>query len=152
ACGGRADREARLDDAVPPGDLPRPPGVPCPATGLRGLHAGFDVPVVRDRPDRSACGGEAVGGGARGGGGRPRGCRGVIRRAVASFAAAGLVLAAAACGGSPSGGSVGAGTCLGAATEPAAPFPPATDPGPMDLSVGSEPLAGSGAPTSSGAP
>ena len=41
-------------DSEPPGDLPRPPRVPCPQAGLRGVRAGQGLPVLRDRADRSA--------------------------------------------------------------------------------------------------
>ena len=53
ARGRGAVRTARLDDAVAPGDLPRPAGLPRPQAGLRGLHAGQALPVVRHRPDRA---------------------------------------------------------------------------------------------------
>ena len=46
--------------AEPPGDLPRPAGVPCPQAGLRRLRAGQGLPVVRHRADRPA-GRRAVG-------------------------------------------------------------------------------------------
>ena len=48
----RADPEAGLDDAVAPGDLPRPPGLPRPQARLRGLPAGRGLPVLRAGPDR----------------------------------------------------------------------------------------------------
>ncbi len=52
----RAVREARLDHAVAPGDLPRPPGLPRPQAGLRGLHARADCarPTAPGRPTRRA--------------------------------------------------------------------------------------------------
>ena len=54
ACGRRADRAQRVDPAEPPGDLPRPPRLPCPQAGLRRLRAGQGLPVLRRRADRSA--------------------------------------------------------------------------------------------------
>ena len=44
--------QARLDDAEPPPDLARPPGLPREEAGLRCLHGGALVPVVRRRADR----------------------------------------------------------------------------------------------------
>ena len=54
---GRARRRrpraaAGVDAVQPPDDLPRPPGLPRPQAGLRGLRPGPLVPVVRHRPDR----------------------------------------------------------------------------------------------------
>ena len=49
----QAHRAARLDDAVAPGDLPWPPGLPRPQAGLRRVPAGPRLPVLRRRPDRS---------------------------------------------------------------------------------------------------
>ena len=49
----RALRAARLDHALAPGDLPRPAGLPRPKAGLRRLHAGQALPVLRDRADRA---------------------------------------------------------------------------------------------------
>ncbi len=67
-----------LDHAVPPGDLPRSPGVPRPQAGLRRLHARARLPVLRHRPDRPGGRGQAAQGPAGGragrGGARPGGC------------------------------------------------------------------------------
>ena len=43
-----------VDAAQPPGDLPRPPGLPRQEAGLRGVRAGQGLPVVRRwaRPTR----------------------------------------------------------------------------------------------------
>src|ERR1700743_3843650 len=41
-----------MDDPVPPGDLPRPPGVPRQEARLWRMPAGRPVPVVRRRTDR----------------------------------------------------------------------------------------------------
>ena len=54
--------------------------------GLRRVHAGEDVPVLRHRRDRSARGGEAAEGSARGRAGRPR-RRGAVRSAASEAAA-----------------------------------------------------------------
>src|SRR5690606_35819297 len=48
----------------PPGDLPRPAGVPCPQAGLRGMRAGQGLSVLRHRAHRSAAG-RATGQGTR---------------------------------------------------------------------------------------
>ena len=45
----RAHRAQRVDAAEPPGDLSRPPGLPRPQAGLRGMRAGQGLPVVRHR-------------------------------------------------------------------------------------------------------
>ena len=42
--------EAGLDDRVPPGDLPRPAGLPRPQAGVRGVHARRGLPGLRHRP------------------------------------------------------------------------------------------------------
>ena len=84
--------QARLDDRVAPGDLPRPAGVPRPQARLRRLHPRRRLPVLRHRPDRPRRGrgagqGPVAGAAARHGrhrrrrGPRPRGRRGP-RRAV----------------------------------------------------------------------
>ena len=44
--------QARLDDAQPPPDLARPPGLPRQEAGLRRLPGRALVPVVRRGPDR----------------------------------------------------------------------------------------------------
>ena len=51
--------QARLDDALPPHDLPRPAHLPRPPAGLRRLSGGRTVPLLRDRRDRSAAGRQA---------------------------------------------------------------------------------------------
>ena len=55
----RAGAQARLDDRVAPGDLPRPPGLPRPQAGLRRVHARAPTarptapaPPTRCRPPR----------------------------------------------------------------------------------------------------
>ena len=50
----RALREARLDDAQPPPDLARPPGLPRAEARVRRLPGRALVPVVRRGPDRPA--------------------------------------------------------------------------------------------------
>ena len=57
---------------VPPDHLPRPPGLPRPQAGLRRVHAGALVPVVRYRPDRPGRGRKAAQGTAGRRAGRPR--------------------------------------------------------------------------------
>ena len=49
----RAGAQARLDDRVAPGDLPRAAGLPRSQAGLRRLHPGRRVPGLRHRPHRS---------------------------------------------------------------------------------------------------
>src|SRR3712207_7629000 len=44
--------QARVDHVQPPGDLPRPAGLPRQEGGLRRVRPGPVVPVVRHRPDR----------------------------------------------------------------------------------------------------
>ena len=59
ARGRRAVPQARLDDAQPPPDLARPPGLPRPEPRLRRLPGRALVPVVRRGADRPGAGGEA---------------------------------------------------------------------------------------------
>ena len=51
---GELIERKRVDRPEPPGDLPRPPRVPCPQAGLRRVRAGQGLPVLRDRADGSA--------------------------------------------------------------------------------------------------
>ena len=59
ARGRRAVPQARLDDAQPPPDLARAPGLPRQEAGLRRLPGRALVPVVRRGPDRPGRGGRA---------------------------------------------------------------------------------------------
>src|SRR5262249_35124177 len=51
--GGLAVPALRVDDAVAPADLARPPGVSCAPPGLRRVRGGAALPILRHRPDRS---------------------------------------------------------------------------------------------------
>src|SRR5262249_14119992 len=54
--GGLAVPALRVDDAVAPADLARPPGVSCAPPGLRRVRGGAALPILRHRPDRSGGG------------------------------------------------------------------------------------------------
>src|SRR6478735_8068770 len=41
-----------MDAAEPSRDLPRPPRLPCPPPGVRGVRTGQGLPVLRRRPHR----------------------------------------------------------------------------------------------------
>ena len=71
---GELIERQRVDRAEPPGDLPRPPRVPCPQAGLRRVRAGQGLPVLRrraDRPARRRAAGQGPGNRAPAGAGRP---------------------------------------------------------------------------------